>query len=120
MGTTAVLSPGQLVVFGKGRSQRSATVLPTVVLDNDSLSTELTDAGWRLAEFTTAGFRVLARATSEHRSGFIFDVVEVEIAYVETGVKEIGDTFAIIVELGTIRRWQKAVARVDALDRSTT
>lgn len=98
------LPAGRLVCWNVtgGQAQRTVEVLPAEVLARDTVTTELVDAGWRLAEFPNTGCRVLVRPTgfTRHLAAWSAEVQLVDVHDVETGVEQ----GAVVAQLGAHRR----------------
>ena len=101
---TRSLRSGSLV----GNNPRSlqlgsyARVLPREVRDGDSLSEQLADEGWRLAEWEGGFGRIFVRPDDFVMVGNT-ECVRVESREVDTGVVEVEDGFAIVATLGDFR-----------------
>ncbi len=105
--TTRSIRTGAYVALSNktiGNAKHFAKVLDRTVLDGETLSTDLGDAGWRLAEFPDTGYRVLVRPTTDRRIGNLL-AVNVECHTIDTGVAldEDRDTFAIVTVMGAKR-----------------
>lgn len=112
MSTTQTLTGFEPLAAGKlvswqvtSRTPKVVEVLPLDELLRDTVDGKLADDGWRLAQFSNTGHRVLVRRTGEvrHLAAWHRSVDVVEVREVEAGVVELGDTFSIVAELGPIK-----------------
>tara|TARA_R110000824_G_C15105936_1_gene666704 strand:+ start:511 stop:876 length:366 start_codon:yes stop_codon:yes gene_type:complete len=100
---TATIKPDTLVSFNTKPEAPTFKVLPAHLLEEDSLSLDLTLAGWRLAEsYLGTGYRILVRPAGEPRwqSRYSAMVVPVEVREVETEVIFWENAFALVAALG--------------------
>jgi len=118
--TTLALRTGQLVDIGTLAKPIFVKVQHRSDLDLQCVDTELTDAGWRLAEFDGGFSSVLVRLTDKHSflRGWGSTVAEVEIMGIFTGTRfwvdsDGEDKFAIVTEQGEVRKSGRT--RVDLL-----
>jgi len=117
---TSSLKPASLVAYSTSPEAPLFRVLPAVYLDDDSLSTDLSGAGWRLAEsYNETGQRILVRPAGEPRwqVRWGLTVVPVEVREVETLVTDTADGFALVAGLGQpIKSASNPITRAENLD----
>lgn len=88
--------------------------LPASDLDDDTLSTDLTAAGWRYAQFHFTGARVLVRGKGNRRwlAAWSDYVTDFEVRHVDTIANSDGVILAALGEPHTLRLYALA-ARVE-------
>ncbi len=119
-GTTSI-KPGRLVAYNTSPMAPLFEVLPASVLDDDSLSTDLTEAGWRLAEsYNKTGYRILVRVrpggTPRWQARWAATVVPVEVREVETETADTAEGFALVAALGQPIKAANPLTRAENLD----
>jgi len=119
---TATIKPDTLVSFNTKPEAPTFKVLPAYLLEEDSLSLDLTLAGWRLAEsYKGTGQRILVRPAGEPRwqSRYSAMVVPVEVREVETEVVFWKNAFALVVALGEpIKSASNPITRAENVGRA--
>ena len=85
-------------------------LLPAFYLDNDTLTDELTAAGWRYAQFINTGARVLVRCKRNRRylAAWTDFVTDFEVRHVDTIANQDGVILAALGEPHTLRLYALA------------
>jgi len=89
---------------------RTISVCYDALLESMTLTNEVADDGWQLAQYPNTGCLVLVRATNDHKHVGNVAAVKVELAEVSTEVEYVADTFAIVAGVGETRPmgWTRA------------
>jgi len=87
-----------------------ASLLPAFYLDDDTLSTDLSAAGWRYAEFEHTRGRVLVRCKRNRRwlAAWSDYVTDFEVRHVDTIANQDGVILAALGEPHTLRLYTLA------------
>lgn len=109
--THPTIKTNQLVALeARKLNGRTVTVLDPVVLAKATITSDLADAGWQLAEFRNTGMRVFVRATNETKQVGRYTVRKVEVRDVATVTEFVPEhlrrtdcDFAICAGLGEAR-----------------
>lgn len=91
-------------------NKHGLSVLPAPTLEDLCLGTELTDAGWRIAEYFNTGLKILVRPTNPQPGGWPSRwlkawgcyIVDLEAREIDTGVQYSPEVtrFTLVAKLG--------------------